>query len=148
MHDLSIERILLPGLDDGGAVQAAYASSKQVQAADARFDEVEKCQSALFASNPLYDGLPDDPEDDDAVIEFYACSLREGKTAADITRVNESWQSAFKVLDGRDPSSTRFRASWWTPRYATTDRDVFYWVRNDDLESFARAGHITWSGVF
>jgi hypothetical protein len=122
---------------------AAWLASAAGQSVDAQFAEVADCDSALWLSTPLHQGLADDPADNDDVIEFYACRLREGKTATDIEAVNRSWQAAVAALKARVPSFGGFSTSAWTPLYATTTGDVFYWVVNDDLETFAR-DNSTW----
>jgi len=117
---------------------AAWLGSAEGNKVDAQFAQISDCDSALWVSTSLHEGLADDPADNDDVVEFYACRLREGKGAADIEAVNRNWQATVAALSAKVPSYGNFSASVWTPLFATTSGDVFYWLLNDDLAAFAR----------
>jgi hypothetical protein len=109
----------------------AYVNSPQGQAADARFEEISRCDSNVFLSETLYDGLgaPDDV-DPSAFLETFACTLNEDATMDDVTAAEEGWIAHAKS------AGAKVDVIRWTPLYANTSADVYYLVVSADMPSF------------
>lgn len=122
-----------PNMDDWAKAGVAGMASASEQAAQAGFDAVVSCKTALFAETTLYEGLKDEPGDVDAIVESFVCSLKPGKTLKDIDAKDAADIAASKALKLSTYSSYR-----WSPLYDRAAVQVAYLIVNDDLDAFAK----------
>lgn len=109
-----------------------YGGTEEGAAADARWDELETCRSALTTVEQIYDaeGIPSG-DSDTAVIESFRCNLQPGKSLADVRSVIEVWHEHVSAVD--KPFDVYMR----TPIVSGSDIDHSYFVVH---ESFAAYG--------
>ncbi len=113
---------------------AAYDASAEGRAAQARFDKVAKCNSGLYFSKTVHEGLP--PPADGAmgtsVIEGYQCTLKEGRTMTNAAHANDVWAAYLAA----NPGSAKINAYMFTPWLANTPYDLVYLVVNANMADF------------
>ncbi|MCZ6501401.1 MAG: hypothetical protein O6945_02680 [Gammaproteobacteria bacterium] len=109
---------------------AAYMASEAGQAANARFQKISTCVSNLFFSENLYQGTPPQEGDNDFVLEAYGCTLKHGKTMANVQAAEAG---IVGVLKAQGSKINVFR---WTPFLSGLPADVVYLVAHDDLIVF------------
>ncbi len=126
-----------PSLNAMGAGLQNYLNSTEGQSANARLQQIADCRANLYVSEQLMDALPEEPDDQRAALQFYSCTLHEGKTMADAQRAEKSWVSLAKS------QGAQVDVNRWTPWMANTPADLVYVVINDDLTSLA-ARETTW----
>ena len=105
---------------------------------EARFAAAARCDSGLFWTKVLNDTLPEEPNDDNALLELYSCTLRDGKTLGDLEAAHTTFAAANKALHASDAKLANFRFRQLIPYFADTPYDVFYISVNDDFDTFAR----------
>jgi hypothetical protein len=121
-----------PNLNEWAAGGKAYTSSKEGQAANARFEAIADCSVPnSHVMTTLYQGAEPDPTDDNGVIEIFACTLNEGKTRANVLAAEQAWAAQSTALK-LPLSSWRFNPAW-----ANSPADLVYFVAHDDLKAFA-----------
>lgn len=118
-----------PNLNDWAKSEEASTGSAALRASQAGFDAVADCSSGLYWSATLLDELPVENDDNDAVVEVYACNTSDGKTAADIEAAEKLIVEASKGL--------KFATYRLTPWLANTTYDRMYLSVSDDLGAFA-----------
>ena len=111
----------------------AYMASDEGQAADARFEKMSTCVSNLYFSEMLYIGTPPEEGNNDFILEGYGCTLKKGKTMANVMAVEQAFTNAAKAM--KSPVNV-YR---WSPFISGTDADVVYLVAHDDLIAFGSA---------
>jgi len=121
-----------PSVADWAKSEAAQNASAEMAAALAGIAANVSCESAMYLETPMYEGLEDEPGDNDAVIETYGCNLRPGKTQKDADADDAAFVAAAKAL-----KPTTYSMYRWTPFYGKATYDVLYLAVNDDLASFA-----------
>ena len=111
---------------------AAMEGTKENAAAEARWDELETCRSALTTVEQIYDS-EDVPSgnSDTAFIESFRCNLQPGKSLADVRAVIEVWHEHVSAVD--KPFDVFMR----TPLVSGSDFDHSYFVVH---EGFAEYG--------
>jgi len=102
-------------------------------ASEAHFADVVACESALHFVSTLHEGLVIEPGDDDGIIESYSCTLRDGKTLADLAPAHDAYAKAVDALKRMDPKLAAFQSYQFQPWLATTPFDTYYVTANDDL---------------
>jgi len=68
----------------------------------------------------------------------YQCTLKQGKSVADVNQANAVRLKSVEAAKATDPTLAEFSAYMLTPWIANTPYDVVYLVVNDDLESFGK----------
>ncbi len=119
-----------------GRNMAAYLESEGGSLADAVFDSVIECESAMAFVELIYDSDGHQQASRDSrnpnALESYACSLNEGKTWADLMAATELWHGYVTKLG--IPMDTYRR----TPLIGNTPEiDVLYFAVHPNLQSFA-----------
>ncbi len=114
--------------------QAAIDDSAEGQAANAKFNAIVKCDSAIAFSEVIYDGEGDPVSDGQALLESYLCQLRAGKTLDDARAVVKDWSALIATL----PSSGSLTALMRRPFIANTPIDLSYVLVHDDLKQFGQ----------
>jgi hypothetical protein len=122
-----------PSVSDWAKSESASDASSDVVATLAAINANVTCESALYLETPMYEGLKDEPGDNDTVIETYGCNLKPGKTQKDADADDRAYLAALKALK---PASSTYR---WAPLFSKATHAVVYLVVNDDLASFAAA---------
>jgi len=125
-----------PSLNNWSKNTAAYMASAEGQASDARFDRVASCGSGLAFSQPLHVGLDAPAVNDTSVIEGYRCTLKDGKTMANVNEANTAWMKYVEAAQAADPALGKFSAYMLTPWISNAPYDVVYVIAHDDLASF------------
>ena len=126
-------------LNDWAKNEAAYEASAEGQAADAGFDKAIKCRSGLWFSQALHVGLPPATVGGaPGVIETYQCTLRKGKTMANVEHANTVWKAYTDDAVKADPALGKFAAYMLTPWLANVTFDLVYLVVNDNLVDFGK----------
>jgi hypothetical protein len=125
-----------PNLNDWAISDEDYRASADAKAADARLAGLGKCDSGLYTVKVVHDALPNEKDDNDAVLEIYGCTLRSGKTLADL----DTWeQSKFKPAITELPAPlASFRTQRLTPWLADSPYDAIYMTVNDDVTTFGK----------
>ena len=118
-----------PNLNDWAKSEEAANGSAALQTSQAGFDAVADCSSGLYWSATLLNELPVENDDNDSVIEVYACTTSNGKTAADVEAAEKLVVDASKGL--------KFATYRLTPWLANTPFDRIYLNVSDDLGAFA-----------
>ena len=121
-------------LEEWGKLSVAYDSSKEGQAADAVFSGVAKCSAAgLVTSEILFQTKQALQDDDDLLLESYGCTLKPGKTMADVDAALAVWKPVFaKAATG---ASTVLRRIPLLPG----QYDLMYLAVWDDPAAYAKA---------
>jgi hypothetical protein len=119
-----------PNLNSFARGTAAYAASDAGQAADARFAKMSRCKSNLFFSEQVYTGSSPGEGNTDFVLEGYGCTLRKGKTMANVVAAEAYFTAMFAAMKSE---ANVYR---WTPYIANTPADLVYLVAHNDLISF------------
>ncbi len=127
-----------PNLNAWARGHAEYAASAGGQSADARFDAVSTCKSGLYFSKALREALPDEEGDVTAVAESYSCTLKPGKTMANVESALAVWNGQVEKLKAADSTAANFSAYMLTPWLANTPVDVLYLVISDDITTFGK----------
>jgi hypothetical protein len=126
-------------LNDWAKNEAAYEASAEGRAAEEGFDKVAKCRSGLWFSQPLHVGLPPATVGGaPGVIETYQCTLKKGKTMANVEHANAAWKAYTEAAAKADPTLGKFSAYMLTPWLANVDFDLVYLAVNDNLEDFGK----------
>lgn len=94
------------------------------------------CGSGLWYAETLHEGLAPAAVGSTSVVEAYQCSLREGKTLANVSAANESWLGVIKADSVANPAVAKFNGYMFTPFLANVDYDVAYLVVHEDLAGF------------
>lgn len=82
-----------------GRTMDAYLASEEGMVADALWDTVADCDSALTFVELIYGAFPDtDTAGHVNALESYVCNLNEGKTGADLDAALELWKVYVKKL--------------------------------------------------
>ena len=90
-------------LEELGKANLAYDSSKEGQAAEARFNEVVDCGTSGIVFNEVLfqNGEFQSQNGGELLIESYACQLYPGKTLEDTDAAIEKWKAPFaRAVDG------------------------------------------------
>jgi hypothetical protein len=106
---------------------------------EAHFADVVTCESGLTFADTVYENMPDEPNDDDAIVEVYSCVMKEGKTLADLKTPHEAYVKAMDVLGKTDPALSAFNMYTLTPYLANTPADIVYLSVSDDIRAMAKA---------
>ncbi len=122
-----------PDLNTFARGQSDYASSEQGQAADARFAKMSRCTSNMYFSEQIYAGAPPEEGDTDAIIQAYGCTLKEGKSRANVMAFEKMAVARSEQLKAK---TNIYRLS---PYMADTPADVVYLVGYDDLVAFGES---------
>jgi len=122
-------------LDEWGKASLAYDSSKEGQAADAAFFAVAKCPaSGVVTQEVLYRSEQPLQQDDEVLLESYACALNPGKSMADVDAAIAVWKPVFaRHATGASLVTRR------VPVIAGGPTDLFYLAVWDDVAAFASA---------
>ncbi len=122
-----------PNLGDWAKGNTAGLASAGETAALAAIDATVSCESAMYLEAPVFEGMKDEPGDNDALIETYNCNLNPGKTAKDADAFDAGYAAASKALKG---TFSTFR---WAPFFGNSGYSSVYLTVNDDFTSFAAA---------
>jgi hypothetical protein len=122
-----------PSVSDWALANAAGMASASEQAALAALGETATCESSMFMETALFEGLKDEPGDNDALLESYACNLNPGKTRMDAEAMEATFLAATKAVN---PGFSTYR---WTPFVGRSTYQVVYLTVNDDFNAFAAA---------
>lgn len=117
-----------------GRAHDAIGNSPEGQAANAKFDEVVDCDSAILLSETLYDGEGDPVSDNQALLESYVCTLNDGKTLDDARAVAKDWAELIATL----PTTGGFLAFMRTPLIANVPFDLSYLLVHDSMTQYAQ----------
>jgi hypothetical protein len=129
-----------PNLNDWATGTTEYLSHKEAEVANARFEAVADCTPAnAYVVSQLHQGAEPKPDDNDSIIEVFACTLHDGKTMTNAMAAEKAWNAQAKAM-GYPVSSWRF-----TPAWANTQVDLMYMVAHDDLPAFG-ANNTNWMG--
>jgi hypothetical protein len=126
---------------------AAYYASAEGNAAEAEFDKVASCESGLWFSRPVHEGLAAPAAGDTSVIEAYQCKLKDGKTIANVENAHAKWRQYVESAKSTDPSLAKFSAYVLTPWLAQTEYDLVYLVVNDNLQDFGKLNTAAMTGA-
>lgn len=119
-----------PNMNAWASGGAAYAASKEGQAANARLAKVGSCSASLNYSTQVYMGMPANPDDSNGFIEGYGCTLKDGKTGANVRALEENYTAAVKEL-GVPMNVFRFN-----PIVSNGEIDLIYLAVHDDRAAF------------
>ena len=118
-------------LSEWGKASVAYESSKEGQAADAKFFEMSTCNSGLATSEVIF--VTEDREladDSEVLIESYSCILRDGQTLAATDAAIKAWRPVFaSAVNGKKAASVVLRR---VPLISGRGYDVSYAAVWDD----------------
>jgi hypothetical protein len=119
-------------LSEWGKSSVAYDSSKEGQAADAKFFEMSTCGSGLATSEVIFATEDRELADDgEVLIESYSCNLREGQTLAASDAAIEAWRPVFaSAVNGKKAASVVLRR---VPIISGRGYDLSYVAVWDDL---------------
>jgi len=123
-------------LNAWGRAADAFNNSDEGAAAGQAFGEVAQCVGAgLVAHDEIYDGGEEIsvPEGGSALLETFACELRDGKTLADAREAVEYWQGVIKGLG----THTSYRAYMHTPLVNESPYDLFYFAVHNNATDYA-----------
>jgi hypothetical protein len=121
-----------PNLNAWASGGAAYAASKEGQAATARLEKLGTCSTTLSYAEQVYAGVPPEPDDDNGFLEVFGCSLLKGKTMSNVRAVEANFNAAAK--DAGAPMNV-FR---FTPTYSDGQVDLIYLVAHNDRAEFGK----------
>ncbi len=109
----------------------AYIGTEEGRAADARWEELETCRSALLNFEQIYDA-PDFPADNTAttMLESFRCTLQPGKSLADVRTVLEPWKAHAAAVD------LPFDVYMRTPLVSGSDIDHSYFVVHENAAAY------------
>lgn len=105
-------------------------------ASEAHFADVLTCESGLHFVSTVYEGAVVEPGDDEGIVEVFGCTLRDGKTLADLQPANDAFVKALDGLKQTDPKLAAVNLHQFQPWLDTTPYDAFYATVNDDLRAF------------
>jgi hypothetical protein len=119
-----------PDLNTYTRGQNDYNTSSEGQAADARFAKVATCTSNMFFSEQIYAGAPPVEGDTNAIIQSYGCTLKKGKSMANVLVAEQMIIARSEKLNAK---TNIYRL---TPYMANVPADIVYLIGHDDLVSF------------
>ena len=117
-----------------GRALDAIDNSSEGQAANAKFNEVVECDSAILFSETLYEGEGETVTDNQALLESYVCTLHDGKTLDDARAVGKDWAALIATL----PTTGAMLAFMRTPLIANVPFDLTYLLVHDDMTQYAQ----------
>jgi len=123
---------LSPNLNEWAAGAETYTSSKEGQAANARFEAVADCSvpNSHVMTTLLYQGVEPDPTDDNDALEIFSCTVSQGKASDNALAAEQACAAQATAL--KLPfSSWRFNPAW-----ANSPTNLVYFVAHDDLKAF------------
>lgn len=122
-----------PNANQWGRTMDAYMASAAGRTADALWDTVAKCSSALTFVRQIYDD-PDFPPanfDNRAIVESYSCRRRTGTTSAALQEAIDDWHAHATAIEFSGDVYMR------TPFVVNSEYDHGYFVVHEDFSSYA-----------
>jgi hypothetical protein len=119
-----------PNLNSFARGGEAYSSSVAGQAADARFDKMSSCKSNLFFSEQIHAGMEPEEGNSDFVMEAFGCTLKKGKTRANVSAAEGSYKAMYDAL------GLKVNVFRLAPFIANTAVDLYYFIAHDDMVAF------------
>lgn len=126
--------------------EAAYEASAEGRAAEENFDKVVSCESGLWFSRPVHEGLPTAVAGGTSVIEAYDCKLKDGRTLGNVENAHAKWRAYIDAAKATDPSLAKFSAYVLVPWLAKSKYDLVYLVINDNLQDFGKINTAAMTG--
>jgi hypothetical protein len=123
-------------LSEWGKATVAYDSSKEGQAADAKFFEMSTCASGLAISEVIFATEDRELADSGGVlIESFSCNLRDGQTLAATDAAIKAWRPVFaSAVNGKKAASVVLRR---VPLVSGRGYDVNYAAIWDNVAVYA-----------
>jgi len=118
---------------------AAYASNKAGQDADARFQKMSSCTSAAWMSEAVHVGSPPEEGDTGSILEAFGCSLHPGKTMSNVRAAEANFVNHAKAA-GMEMNIFRFM-----PMYTNGQVDLLYFIGHDDVDALAANANKGWN---
>jgi spermidine/putrescine-binding protein len=118
--------------------EAAYEASAEGRAAEANFDKVITCDSGLWFTQSLHEGLPMPKPGDTSIVEAYQCTLNQGKTMANVEHAHAMWAAYVESQQASDPEVGKFSAYVMVPWLDSVPFDLGYLVVDDNLQDFGK----------
>jgi hypothetical protein len=126
---------------------AAYYASAEGRAAETEFDKVVSCESGLWFSWPVHEGLPPATVGGTSVIEAYQCKLKHGRNMANVENAHAKWRQYVDAAKSTDPSLAKFSAYMLMPWLARTEYDLVYLVVNETFQDFGKLNTAAMTGT-